>query len=357
MAIDPKPSSLLPIAAGVPLDPVTGIIGGSYLSSKAFGGKKKSKPVQNYAPELDQLTNEFAGTDYGQSDSLKNILNNYRQSRLSYAKDTSSVPQWTSDVKSTINQYANTFKNMFTDKVGRPPTSDEYNTFFDEVVVPDQPWAVAANLGNVGEKTKTTLSDYFTTAAQEQAQKKAQEASAAAVAPGSAFDQWATGYRNSISGVEQSLQDFQSRLMERIRPQLLTSLQSQGLLNTGALNEAFAGTAGDLTSAAQNYVAQARGGAEQDIANQKFNLLSLPYQQQQQYTMGQLPSLAANGQNALQNVWNQNAMNQQFNQQNQLLDRQMGNQPSLLQQYGGMILGGTAGGAGQGLGRKLAGGF
>lgn len=326
-------------------------------SVKMAGFNKVQAPVQNVVPSVDQLLSSFSDMPYASSPELKNILTKYTQSNnAGYAKQ--HLPdQWATDVKSTITSYANTFDQMFKDKVGRAPTSDEFNTFFNQVVTPEAPWATPADMTRGKEQTKTALADFFTTAAQENAQKKAQEASTAAVAPGSAFDQWANSYRSSISGVEQSLQDFQSRLMEKIRPQLLTSLQSQGLLNTGALNEAFAGTAGDLTSAAQNYVAQARGGAEQDIANQKYNLLSLPYQQQQQYTMGQIPSLAATGQNALQNVWNQNAMNQQFAQQNSMFDRQMSNQPSLLQQYGGMILGGIAGGAGQGIGRKLAGGF
>lgn len=301
----------------------------------------------------ENLLKLFSGSPYASSPDLQYILQGYQsQNPNQYAGGPS---KWQSDVKFTIDKYANTFGKMFKDKVGRDPTADEYNTFFQQVVIPDQPWATPADFTRATEETKSTLSDFFTTAAQEQAQKKAQESSAAAVAPGSSFDQWANSYRNSISGVEQSLADFQSRLMEKIRPQLLTSLKTQGLLDTGGLNKAFAGTAGDLTSAAQNYIAQARSGTEQDINNQKYNLLSLPYQQQSQYTMGQIPNLTASGQNALQNVWNQNLMNQQFKQQRQLLADQNSQQPSLLQQYGGMILGGTAGGFGQNAGRRMAG--
>src|SRR6185369_690858 len=221
--------------------------------------------ITSQAPTVDNLQKMFEGTPYASAPEFKNILQNYLSSPVSssgYGGGTAN-PQWSSDVKNTLDRYANTFTQMFKDKVGRDPTANEYDTFFKQVVATDQPWAAPTDFNRATEETKGTLADFFTTAAQEQAQKKAQEAAAAQVAPGSAFDQWANSYRNSISGVEQSLADFQSRLMEKIRPQLLTSLKAQGLLDTGALNTAFAGTAGDLTSAAQNYIAQARGGAEQ----------------------------------------------------------------------------------------------
>lgn len=314
----------------------------------------KPPPVDN-VDYLKVLQDLFSGTQYGAAPELQNILQKYATTQ-NPAGYRGGPDQWTTDVKSTIDRYANTFQKMFQDKVGRPPTSDEYNTFFQNVVTTDQPWATPADFTRVNEETKSALSDFFTTAAQEQAQKQATEASAKAVAPGSAFDQWSNSYRGSLSGVEKSLADFQSRLMEKIRPQLLTSLQSQGLLDTGGLNEAFAGKASDLTSSAQNYIANARSGVEQDIANQKYNLLSLPYQQQSQYTLGAIPNLTSMGQNALQNVWNQNMMNQQNAFNERMYNEQMSNQPSLLQQYGGMMLGGIAGGAGQGFGRRLAGG-
>lgn len=322
-------------------------------------------PPEGTAPQIDPLAPDqvnsafapyFKDTPYAGSDVLNKALNQavqYHHAFLSGAGGGSFSDAWKTATANGIKQYTDTFTQMFQDKVGRPPTQDEYGTFFNQVLIPDGPWT-GTDIAKVKEDTRSGLSDFFSQAAQENAQKKAQDAGTAAVAPGSAFDQWATGYRNNVSGVEQSLQDFQDRLMEKIRPQLLTSLQSQGLLNTGGLNEAFAGVSGDLTAEAQSQMRTARMGAEQDINNQKFNLLSLPYQQQQQYTLGTIPNVLSSGENALNRTWQGYMQNQNFQNQMALQNAQSANQPSLLQQYGGLILGGTAGGLGQGFGKRLA---
>lgn len=321
--------------------------------------KKREEKRQKQQKERDQFKTDFysmfQGTPYADSPELKNVLDRYLGQHNPYGYR-GGTEGFKSDVKTTLDQYLGTFNTMFKNQVGRDPTAEEFNTFIDQVVIPEAPWATAANLDLTKQHTRGLLSDVFSGAAQEETQRKAQSAAEAAVAPGSAFDRWANQYRDTLGGVEKSLADYQTRIMEKIRPNLLLSLKSQGLLDSGGLNEAFAGKAKDLTQTASDYMTNARTGVEQDIANQKYNLLSLPYQQQAQYTMGQIPNLLTGGQSALQNTWNNYLQDKSFNQQMQLLNAQNSDQPSLLQQYGGLMIGNTVGGLGQGWGYRMAGG-
>jgi len=189
-----------------------------------------------------------------------------------------------------------------------------------------------------------------------------------------AIDRYQESVNKSIDDVGSSLADFQSRLMEKIRPQLLTSLQAQGLLNTGGLNEAFAGQAKDLTDTASQYMAGLKSSAAQDVAGQRLqneqmaldlprNIQSqealadlqsrigqqqLPFELQRQNTLGQMSNMTQYGQNALQNAWNYsnnaNLANLNYQNQSKLLSQQQGYQPSPLYGIGGQILGGVAGG-------------
>ncbi len=257
-----------------------------------------------------------------------------------------------------IDAYANTFKQMFNSAIGRDPTADEYNQFFSSVVINDKPWTQTLDQNQLRQETTGLLNQFYSGEAQKVAEGKAQTTANAAVAPGSAFDVWQNQYRNSINDVSSALQDYQSRLFEKLRPQLLTSLKAQGLLDTGGLNQAFAGAAEDLGNQSQNYLAQAKTGIEADIANQKYGLMSAPNSFQLSNAFNTVPQLTSAGQTALQNVYgnmtNQNMFNQQAALQRELANMQYSNQPSLLSQYGGLILGGAAGGVGQGIGKMIA---
>lgn len=303
----------------------------------------------------DQLKEKFSDAPY-QGPELQNILNNWIQSN-SYGNYPDKAG-WASAVRTALDTYASTFQSMFKNQVGRDPTSSEYDQFFKTVVTPEQPWNVnyLTQQDLTRQRTQGLLSDVYSGVAQQEAAKKLQEQSQAAVAPGSAFDQWSQSYAGSVNSVESALQDYQTRLFQKIQPQLLTSLKSQGLLDTGALNTALAGVQGDLASTGSNYVAGLKGQINQDIANQKYALQSAPTTYQLNTTAANPANLVSQGQTALGNVWNSYLMNQQYQQQKSLLDEQMGNQPSLLQQYGGLIAGGLAGGLGQGFGRRLAAG-
>ena len=288
----------------------------------------------------------FGKTPYGQSQNLQSILQSYKAS----GKGTAQASQ-------DIQGYADTFQQMFNSFVGRDPTSQEYDQFLGDVVQNDQPWSKNLDSNQLRQETQGLLSQFYTGEAQKTAQQKLQDTANAAVAPGSAFDQWQQSYMKSLDDVSSSLQDYQSKLFEKIRPQLLTSLKAQGLLDTGGLNQALAGTAGDLASASQNYMAQAKGQAAQDIANQKYNVMSQPTNYAMSSAFNSVPNLTQSGQTSLQNVYgnmvNTNMANLNNSFANDMYSRQLSNQPSLLQQYGGAILGGAAGSFGSSLGSSF----
>lgn len=325
-------------------------------------GSKGSQYANRVNPQWNQIVNEgfatqngqpftqldpFSKAPYAQSPALSGILQSYNASGKGRAQ-----------ASQDIQSYATTFQQMFNSFVGRDPTAQEYDQFLQNVVVNDQPWAKTLDANQLRQETQGLLSQFYTGAAQETAQKKLQDQSQAAVASGSPFDVWQQSYTKSLGDVENSLMDFQSRLFEKLRPNLLTSLKAQGLLDTGALNTAFAGAANDLTSNVQNYMAQARNQAATDIANRRYDITSQPTNYALQNAFNTVPNLTASGQQALQNVYgnmvNTNMANLNYQNQLDLYNRQQSDQPSLLAQYGGQILGGTAGGFGQNVGKRLA---
>ena len=308
-------------------------------------------------PLIERFASGFSGLPYSSSPAFQALLQGFSADPGRTLVNEGNTANWQTTIKGWGNTFATQFKNL----AGREPTPEEYNTFFDQVVNVHAPWQNAANVNptQLGAETKGLLQDVFSSTIAQEAENKAQQQATQATASWSPFDLWSQEYTQGISDVERSLQDYQTRLFEKIRPQLMTSLKAQGLLDTGALNQAFAGVAGDLTAGSQNFIAQARGAANQDIANRKYDIMSQPSNFALQNTFAKVPNLQASGQNALQNVWNNymgmNAANQQFQNQRSLLNEQYANQPSLLSQYAGQILGGAAGGFASGGWRKPSG--
>lgn len=304
---------------------------------------------------VDYFKSGLQDLPYYNTPAFQNLINN-----ISGQSERTLVNQQNaSSFQNDIKGYANAFTSQFQSLAGRPPTADEYNTFFEQVVNPAKPWEVRGNVDqnalNLGA-TNLLGTVFQPTIADAQKQKATQQA-AEATAPGSAFDVWQNAYQNSINDTEKALTDYQSRLFEKIRPQLITSLQAQGLLNTGALNDAFAGANADLTNGNLGFIANARQQANQDIANQRYGIMSAPQNAALTTTLNTIPNLTQQGQGALQNIWNNtmqnNAYDLQLRNQQALMDRQNANQPSPLNQYGGLILGGIAGGFGSGLGARM----
>jgi hypothetical protein len=307
-------------------------------------GEVRSGTQGDFDARYEQLFGEGTGAFSG-AGSLRALTDQYRNAGVGI-----------DETQRQIKDFALVFENQFKNFVGRGPTTDEFDQFFRSVVMPAQAWKAPLNQTELRQNTSTLLSDFYSGAAEEEALNKSRRLASEAIAPGSAFDTWQGQYRQSLSDTEKSLADYQTRLFEKLRPQLLTSLQAQGLLNTGALNEAFAGASKDLSDEAQRYIVGARSAAEADIADRRYQIQSSPDNFALQNTFNAVPNLQAAGQNALQNVWGGIMQQKDFDNQMRLLERQSelqrSSRPSALSQYAGLILGGAAGGFASGLGQR-----
>ena len=298
-------------------------------------------PVSTPASTSINYLDLFKGQSYYNDPEFQNIVQQYQNRAGQFGV----VPQNAQPTYQQLTGYIDTFKNQFQNYVGRDPKPEEYNQFF-KFLGQQGPWAqeVTAFSGKIGPETTGLIKDYYTREAQNEAQKQLETQTQAAIAPNSAFDVWQNSYRNTLSDVEKSLSDYQTKLFEKLRPNLITSLQAQGLLNSGALNEAFAGAGKDLASEAANQIANARGAVEQDIANQRYQLASAPTSYQLSNTANNPANLINSGQQALQNVWQGVLQQNEFNNQRRLLEMAPKQTSNPLAQYGGLILGGIAGG-------------
>lgn len=233
------------------------------------------------------------------------------------------------------------FTQLWTNLVGRAPTADELNHFYntsagqiittsagglgrseaDPTGVRNQ---IAQYVGDTGQKASQDYATQQLTAQQGQANDLA--------------NLFRTQGNTAISSAESSLLDYQQKLFERLRPNLITSLQSQGLLNTGGMNEALAGKQADLANEGANTVAQLKLQNENQANAIAYGGASAPYLFNQSQITNQPQSLLQQGQAAL----NQNnatyMSNLDFTHQLALINAnaqaQQSLQPSFLRSFG-----------------------
>jgi hypothetical protein len=246
--------------------------------------------------------------------------------------------QWGDNFNRELQSYGQRFNSLFENLVGRAATEDEAGMMYEQLINPN---IMEARPGtDFSQRFQDYASEFignnYRKQAEEQAnaQLQAQQGEATRLA-----DLFRKQGNESISGVETSLMDYQSKLFERLRPQLLTSLQSQGLLNTGGLNQALAGQQADLANEASKQVADLKYQNDQAANAIAFGGEQAPYMFQQQNILNRTPQMQAQAQNALgrnfQNFSAQNAYDYQLG----LINAQRQRQPSFLQQLGGQIAG------------------
>lgn len=293
---------------------------------------------------IDYFQGKFEDQPYYQSTGFQDLLSRFTSNPQHYLQNRGNVDTWIPVIKG----YGDTFSQMFENTVGRAPSPEEYDKFFSSVVTPN--WIRPIDPNQLRQETTGLMDQFFRRTAENEALARAEEKAAAAVAPDSQFEQWAQQYRKGISDTETALADYQTRLMEKIRPQLIQSLHTQGLLNTGALNEALAGAGKDLSEESQRFILGARGAAEQDIANRRYQIASAPGSYDLSREFNVAPGITASGQQALQNVWANLMQDRSFEHQKELANMSRTEEPSFLSQYGGLILGGIGAGLGGSLG-------
>jgi len=215
-----------------------------------------------------------------------------------------------------INSYGDQFSTLFRNYVGRDANSVEQDQFFKGVVVPQGAFADPQKLR---DRTASFIGDTFQEAAKDQSGIELQKQQGQANTLADLFRKQSSDTLNQYS---QGLQDFSAKLMERVRPQLITSLQAQGLLNTGGLNEAIAGQQADFVNQASQQVNDLRLQQNQQADAISFGGASSQYEFDKANTLNRLPLLQQMGNTGLTNAYNTQAQSNLFAQQMNYLNRQ-----------------------------------
>lgn len=269
-----------------------------------------------------------------------NNLSGYQSAYQRLAEQQSSLgSNARADLDMRLNQVGSQFSTMFKNLVGRDANETELNQFFTESggnIIYNSPLGRSeADTLNVRNQIGTYVGDTFQGAANDNAEQqlKGQQAEANSLA-----DLFRTQGRQAISDTESGLLDYQQRLFERLRPNLITSLQAQGLLNTGALSQSIAGAQGDLATAAQGQLLDMRYQNEQGANAIAYGGASAPYMFKQQQIMNQPSMFQQSGADALNRAFQTYTQNLDFQQRSAMMNQQAslqrGMQPSFLQTLG-----------------------
>ncbi len=234
-----------------------------------------------------------------------------------------------------LSHAGDVFTSSFTNMVGRAPNSAELQQFYSQWAAQNKAVTNPGNDLQLTNGVQQFVGNNFSGAAKDYATQQLQDQQGQA---NSLADLFRTQGNNAISGTEQSLLDYQSKLFDRLRPNLITSLKSQGLLDTGGLNEAVAGIQGDLANNASSYIAGLKYQNEQGANQIAFGGAAAPYQFQQQQITGQPDFLNAVGGGATSFNNNTFMSNLDFQHQmalaHQQAQDQRGLQPSFLRTLG-----------------------
>jgi len=200
--------------------------------------------------------------------------------------------QYSGQISSQVTNFQSQFENL----VGRAPTADETKQYINQFVIPNTN-NIATKPANfdVNNQTQQFIGQNFQKAAQDYATQQLQQQQAGWQ---SLADTALSKGTDAINATQQSLLDYQSQLFDKLRPNLLTSLKAQGLLDTGGMNEAIAGVQGDLANNASQYIAGLQLQNAQNANNIALTGQAAPLQYEQQTTTGQPSYLQGVGSNA-----------------------------------------------------------
>lgn len=194
------------------------------------------------------------------------------------------------DVRGRLTNVTSQFVSAFTNMVGREPNQNEINRFLQQSAGST---IANANSGTgrseadptgVSNAIQSFIGNNFTKTAQDYAQDQLKQQQQGWLDLANTARTQGTA---AINTTQQSLLDYQSKLFDRLRPNLLTSLKAQGLLDTGGLNEAVAGVQGDLANNASNYIAGLTYQNETNANNIALGGQSAPLSYLQSTTTGQ----------------------------------------------------------------------
>lgn len=227
------------------------------------------------------------------------------------------------------------FVGQFKNLVGRDPTNDEIQRYNTTVIgnLSFNPFVQGRDL-----ELSQRAANYIGTQYQDEANRVAEQGLAAQQGEANRLaDLFQTQGNAAISDAESSLLDYQQRLFERLRPNLMTSLQAQGLLNTGGMNQAVVGAQADLANEGAKQVADLRLANTQAANDIRYAGASAPYQYKYAQIMNTPANLQAAQQTGLQNAYG-TFMNQlNFSNQQALLNQQFALQQAANRKSGGFF--------------------
>lgn len=217
---------------------------------------------------------------------------------------------------SATDDFAGQFKQL----VGRDPTQSEVSSYLGQVVGGSGLDAFGNNRGlELSQLTSNFIGSRYADEADKVATQKLTDQQGEATR---LSDLFRSQGNQTINDTEFSLLDYQNKLFERLRPNLITSLQSQGLLNTGGLNQAIAGAQGDLATAGSDQLRQERLANDQAANQISFAGASAPYQYQQNQIMNTPTNLQNASQTGLSNAYNTFTNQLNFQNQSALINQQ-----------------------------------
>lgn len=225
------------------------------------------------------------------------------------------------------------YRNLYQNFVGRAPTEEEMGQLFTNVA-PSSGFATDVNFTQeLRDRTASYISDSFRNQAELQSELELQNQVGQAQ---TLADQFRQQGEQSLTGVEAELKRFTEDVFERVRPNLMTSLAAQGLLNTGGLNQAISGTLGDLTRERENFLMNKRLENEQTANQIAFAGAQAPLAFQQAQSLNRVPSLAALGTQAIGANYNRDILNRQFQHNANMLNmkNRFNSGPGFLSQLG-----------------------
>lgn len=298
-------------------------------------------------------------TNYG-GDAYNSAYQSLYQQLQGVHSDSAQAEQ---QIGTRLNNVTDQFKSSFYNLVGRDPSQDEINTFLSQGAGniisqanggTGRTEADSQNVLNqinqfVGQNFHKAAQDYATQQLQDQQTQANSLADLFRQQGSTALDKYTTDTNQGINDTQNALLDYQSKLFDRLRPNLLTSLKAQGLLDTGGLNEAEAGVQGDLANNASQYIAGLKQQQTGNIANLRlineqganqiaFGGAQAPYLYKQQQITGQPAYLEGQGNGAVN--FNNGTYIDNLNYQHQLgligaqADAQQRLQPSFMRTLG-----------------------
>lgn len=285
----------------------------------------------------------LAGTPYETTAAGQDLVDLFASDPMRTLGAKENVDDWVQ----RLDRYTRSFETQFENEAGRPPTNEEYNQFISEVVLPD--WESAKSATQVRQETTSLIDQFFRGDIEREKQQEMESKTEQMLAEGSPFDLYSKSYRAAVENLSPELMNFYTGLIQKVQPQLLTSMKAQNIPMGGAYNVALAGLQSDFAKTAALAQAEEKQKMEQNLAQMRYNIAAKPGEYSLQRTFGAVPDLSASGKAALESLYRGSF--QGYGQQP--IQQQRDEESSLLEKYGGMLAGGVAGGAGYGLGRWM----